>query len=119
MRKLEEMKVGCMSKAGPTEMVFVLRANDPAAPFAIRQWIKERVRLGLEAPNDPKLTEARQVAGIMEAECPPWQPAIKSPGEGVVLEGITATGTATIGAAPEVLTDFVAEESSYEPEPAE
>jgi hypothetical protein len=52
----------CFNKALETEYVFVLLARDAAAPVAIRAWITERVRLGLNAPGDAKLVAAEETA---------------------------------------------------------
>jgi len=49
-------------------MLFVLLGRDKAAPFAIRAWVAERIRLGKNKPDDPQIAEALQCAGIMERE---------------------------------------------------
>jgi len=49
----------CMSKARDDEMTFVLLARDAAAPFAIRAWCVERIRLGKNSGwDDPQIAEA-------------------------------------------------------------
>jgi hypothetical protein len=70
MRKRDELVSGCMAKAKDDEMTFVLLARDEAAPVAIRAWINERIRLGMNKPDDPKLIEALQCARIMIIERP-------------------------------------------------
>jgi len=57
----------CLSKAHPTEMLFVLLGRDAAAPGAIRAWINERIRLGKNTPDDDQIIEARQCAAYMES----------------------------------------------------
>jgi hypothetical protein len=57
-----------MAKAKDDEMTFVLLARDEAAPVAIRAWINERIRLGMNKPDDPKTIEAANCAWIMERE---------------------------------------------------
>lgn len=56
----------CLNKAADDEFVFVLREKDLATPNTIRFWIQERIRLGLNKPDDPKLvaaeTEAAEIA---------------------------------------------------------
>lgn len=73
MRKRQELKnpASCMSKANEDEMIFVLLARDRAAPAAIRFWIEERLRLGLNKPGDAKIVEAERCARTMEAEREP------------------------------------------------
>jgi hypothetical protein len=56
----------CYANAEPDEPMFVLLARDLAAPEAITAWCAERVRLGLNAPNDAQLTEALDCAEAME-----------------------------------------------------
>lgn len=58
---------GCLAKARDDEMLFVLLARDPAAPVAIRAWIKERIRIGKNKDDDLKIEEARACAAMMEA----------------------------------------------------
>jgi len=70
MRKRDELTNpdSCLNKAGDTEMLFVLRGHDLAAPSAIRAWIEERVRLGKNAITDGQIEEALHAASIMEEE---------------------------------------------------
>ncbi len=58
----------CFNRALPGERIFVLLSRDPAAPSAIRQWVHDRIRLGKEKWEDPKLVEARACADAMDAE---------------------------------------------------
>ena len=43
----------CWNRAENNEMVFVLLGRDVAAPEAIRAWIRERIKLGKNKPDDP------------------------------------------------------------------
>ena len=61
-----------MAHAHPQEMVFVLLSRDAAAPFAIRAWADERVRLGKNAETDEQIVEARACARTMEEEGRKW-----------------------------------------------
>jgi hypothetical protein len=56
----------CFNRALNHEMIFVLLARDKAAPHAIREWCKERVRLGKNKPDDVQITEALRCAETME-----------------------------------------------------
>ncbi len=58
----------CFNKARDDEIIFVLLARDMAAPATIRAWCAERVRLGKNAWNDPKIKEALQCAENMEEQ---------------------------------------------------
>ncbi len=68
MRKSEELTSleSCMNKARPDEMTFMLLERDAAAPHAIREWIKKRIALGKNKPNDAKILEAEACARYME-----------------------------------------------------
>lgn len=70
MRKTEELTnpASCMSRAMPNEMTFVLLGRDAAAPHAIREWVKERIALGKNKPDDPQIVEALQCAAIMDVD---------------------------------------------------
>ena len=70
MRKSQELtdSSSCMSKARDDEMTFVLLGRDPAAPFAILAWRSERLRLGLNTVDDPKMMEALECVSTMEKE---------------------------------------------------
>lgn len=68
MLKKDELTRGCMAKAHPDEMTFVLLGRDPAAASTIAFWIQERLRLGLDKPTDPKLIEAMKTMDTMRAQ---------------------------------------------------
>lgn len=57
----------CLNRARPDEYLFVLLGRDAAAPVAVRAWAEERLRLGLNKPDDPQIVEARDAIGKMEA----------------------------------------------------
>ncbi len=61
-----------MAHAHPEEMTFVLLGRDAAAPFAIRAWANERIRLGKNTATDPQILEARACADTMEKEGRQW-----------------------------------------------
>jgi hypothetical protein len=46
----------------------VLLEWDLAAPVAIRAWVRERIRLGKNAPDDRKIFEALLAADAMERD---------------------------------------------------
>lgn len=56
----------CWNRALAYELIFVILERDAAAPVAIRAWVSERIRLGLNAPNDAQLIEAENLAVKME-----------------------------------------------------
>ena len=56
----------CLNKAADGELVFVLREKDAAGAAAIRAWAEERFRLGLNAHDDDKITEAYRIADAWE-----------------------------------------------------
>jgi hypothetical protein len=70
MRKIDELanEASCLNRARMDEMVFVLLGRDKAAPFAIRAWVEERIRLGKNERTDAQITEALACATTMEAE---------------------------------------------------
>lgn len=74
MRKQDELSRtdSCIAHAHPKEMVFVLLGRDTAAPFAIRAWADERVRLGKNVETDEQIVEARACADTMESEGRQW-----------------------------------------------
>lgn len=78
MRKQDELTSAnsCMAHAHPKEMVFVLLGRDAAAPFAIRAWADERVRLGKNTETDEQIVEARACADTMEREGRSWVGAV-------------------------------------------
>ena len=59
-----------MSRANDDEMTFVLLARDIAAPFAIRAWVSERIRLGKNFVDDLQIKEALDCALRMEMDGP-------------------------------------------------
>lgn len=71
MRKRQELISGCMAKALPDEMTFVLLSRDGTAPATIRFWCKERIRTGKNLPTDDQISEALTCAAIMEHEGKP------------------------------------------------
>lgn len=70
MYKFEELSnpSSCMSRASESEMTFVLLARDSAAPFAIRAWVDERIRLGKNKACDKQIRESLACARIMEIQ---------------------------------------------------
>jgi hypothetical protein len=56
----------CLNKARDDEWLFVLLGRDAAAPAAIRAWVSERYRLGLNQPSDLKIVHALEAARKME-----------------------------------------------------
>lgn len=62
MRKRDELAdpKSCLNKAGDDEWIFVLLERDPAAPATVQNWIDERIRLGLNKPDDAKIHQAKQ-----------------------------------------------------------
>lgn len=68
MRKSDELKSGCMAKAGEKEMTFVLLSRDKAAPATIEFWVKRRLLMGLNKPDDVQILEALACANCMESE---------------------------------------------------
>lgn len=57
----------CMSRASSNEMTFVLLGRDTAAPYAIRAWVEERIRLGKNVYSDGQIVEALACADYMES----------------------------------------------------
>lgn len=70
MRKIDEVTDlnSCFNKARPDEWLFVLLGRDPAAPYAVRAWAEERVRLGKNRADDPQIAEALAWADRADAE---------------------------------------------------
>lgn len=70
MEKSNEIALprSCLNKALPHEQLFVLLGRDPAAPYAIRCWIEERLARGLNHPDDIQVTNAMRCARAMEAQ---------------------------------------------------
>lgn len=61
-------EISYWNKADDRERIFVLLARDKAAPTAIRAWIGERLRLGLNLPTDAQIQEANFCADAMEID---------------------------------------------------
>lgn len=57
-----------LHKAKFDEMLFILLGRDEAATVAIEAWIKERIRLGRNEPDDEKIIEAKQCIVKMAAQ---------------------------------------------------
>lgn len=70
MIKSEELTnpKSCLNKAMEDEFVFVLLGRDPAAPDAIRAWVRKRLKLKKNLPNDPQIIEARMAIKRIEAQ---------------------------------------------------
>ena len=68
MRKRDEIldPNSCLNRAASNEMIFVLLARDKAAPFAIRSWCDERIRIGKNKPTDRDIVSALNCAYKME-----------------------------------------------------
>ena len=68
--KTEELSnpQSCLNKARANERLFVLLARDPAAPDAIRYWVRKRVALGNNKIHDQQIVEALDCARNMEEE---------------------------------------------------
>lgn len=62
MKKRDELsdKTSCLNKAADEELLFVLLERDPAACVAVRAWIGERIRLGLNKREDAKILSAEK-----------------------------------------------------------
>ena len=60
MLKREELSRpdSCLNKAGDDELIFVLRAKEPAAVYAVRAWIARRLEMVLNFDDDPKIIDA-------------------------------------------------------------
>ena len=70
MRKRDELAhpTSCLNKARDDEWLFVLLGRDAAAGAAVRAWIEERIRLGKNQRDDPKIREAEQWIVTVAAE---------------------------------------------------
>lgn len=56
----------CFNKAREDEEMFVLLARDKATPNTVRYWVNERITLGLNKPDDPKIVSALAFAARLE-----------------------------------------------------
>ena len=70
MRKRDELADprSCLNRAKDDEWLFVLLDRDEAAPDTVRDWVRRRIRLGKNQPDDAQMTEALQWADTVEAE---------------------------------------------------
>lgn len=58
----------CWNKAAPDEKMFILLGRDPIAPITILNWCNERVKAGLNKPEDEKIKNAMAIASKMAQE---------------------------------------------------
>lgn len=56
----------CYENADPDEPMFVLLGRDPAAFCAVVLWIKLRIAMGKNKPDDAKILEAKTCGQKME-----------------------------------------------------
>ncbi len=56
----------CLNRAEYDEPIFVLLGRDAAAKETLRQWIEERLRLGLNKADDKQIQEAYEMIHTME-----------------------------------------------------
>lgn len=64
-----ENENSCWNKADCDELLFILKAKkDKAMPATIRFWIEERIRLGMNKRDDPKLVSAEALAQRIEVK---------------------------------------------------
>ena len=91
MRKVFELKEGCMARAFDNEPTFVLLARDVAAPAAIRAWVAERLRLGKNTVEDAQLIEALHCANLMEMEQQGWHKEARMDKLGITQQDIAET----------------------------
>lgn len=68
MLKKDELSIptSCLSKAHDNELIFVLLERDHAAPYAIRAWADERIRLRKNKIGDEQINEALACADLMD-----------------------------------------------------
>lgn len=68
MEKYKELDnpSSCLSRALPSERIFVLLERDIAAPETIRFWCRQRIVLGKNTADDPQMHEAIACARAME-----------------------------------------------------
>lgn len=71
-RKFIELKIGCMAKAHDDEPTFVLLGRDLVAPAVIREWCRLRCLHGRNTVGDSQITEALELADLMEREYTEW-----------------------------------------------
>lgn len=58
----------CLRKALSRERLFVLLTRDETAPDVVMYWVRERLRRGLNRPDDEQIREAVECSGLMESE---------------------------------------------------
>lgn len=58
----------CLRKAMHEEWLFTLLSRDPASAHTIREWVKERIRLGLNSITDEQISNALKTARMMEIQ---------------------------------------------------
>ena len=70
MRKLDEIALpsSCLNRARDDEYLFVLLGRDIASPGTIRDWVRRRIALGKNKPDDPQMLEALETAAAIDAE---------------------------------------------------
>ena len=70
MRKRDELadRTSCLNRAADDEWIFVLRGRDVAAPAVVQAWIDERLRIGKNFRDDPKILEAQEWIAKVKAE---------------------------------------------------
>lgn len=70
MRKKDEIQnpESCWNKAKDDENLFVLLGRDRSAPYTIRCWANERIRIGKNRYDDPQITEALALADDIELQ---------------------------------------------------
>lgn len=70
MRKSAELSnpSSCLNKARDDEPLFVLLGRDPASVATVRYWIGERLRIGKNERDDPKIREAEDWCRMVEEE---------------------------------------------------
>lgn len=56
----------CLNRAKEDEYLFVLLERDMATPATIRFWVRERIRLGKNRPDDQQIAEAEALAISIE-----------------------------------------------------
>jgi hypothetical protein len=68
MRKMDEIsdKNSCFNRAADTEWLFVLLGRDVATPHTIREWVKKRIELGKNRPEDIQIQQALSCANTIE-----------------------------------------------------
>lgn len=67
MLKVEELTQpnSCLRKAEDDEPIFVILGRDPAATFAIREWIRIRIQLGKNQGHDAQIQDAHDFTSII------------------------------------------------------